>query len=246
MKTFSLGSNCEMHLMIDNHVKKYIPEAIISSNIFGWANVKINLINDILKNPGVLTSQNFSRIYRLFSKTGSNISKGNWGYHDFSELLCAIKEKDGVESVHVDIYFSYEELNFWLHGIVIPINEFVKDNEEYYANTIKSKTEHLRENFLNALRSEEPQLFCIKCLKGEYSLQNIIDFNNLLLKYSSKNFMAIIAEESENISMKNLNLKNTSIVVAPKLTYHSEAVYSHLYNTEIYYKELFEKIKSIL
>jgi len=125
-------------------------------------------------------------------------------------------------------------------------NDFNKDKSEEYINTIHSKNNHLIEKFNNILKNQEPKLFCIKCLAGEYSIENIIDLNNSLLKYSPQNYLAIICEEDKNINLDNLNLINTCIIVSPKLTGHNEAILSEKYNTEIYYKQLFEKAKMMM
>ena len=94
------------------------------------------------------------------------------------------------------------------------------------------------------------KLFCIKCLKGEYSLDEIIELNGLLLNLSSNNYISIILEEDNNININininNLKLKNSCIISAPKLTGHHEAIDSDRYNTYDYYIQLFKNSKKML
>jgi len=245
MNIISLGSNCEMSSMINNQSKNYIENCNLYTYLFTWSNIKIDSINYILQNPEIINSTNFKPVYRIFDKNG-NISKNYYGYYDVNELYQDIENISTIDNFHFDIDFKYEDIYFWLHGIHINFNDFNKNKYEEYINTINSKNNHLIEKFHNILQNQEPKLFCIKCLAGEYSIENIIDLNNSLLKYSPQNYLAIICEEDKNINLDNLNLINTCIIVSPKLTGHNEAILSEKYNTEIYYKQLFEKAKMMM
>jgi hypothetical protein len=239
MNIISLGSNCDVSLMIQNHINNYIPNSILYNHLFTWSAIKINDINHFLRNLDLLIDSNFKQIYRLLRNfDGSNFSRNKIGYYDLNEFLKDIENNSDADSVHIDIDFKYEDINFWTHGISMSINEFNKDKNEEYINCIKSKKDHLVDKFLNVLNNQEPKLFCIKCLAGEYSLQDIIDLNNLLLKYSAQNYIAIVVEEDKNIDLNNLNLKNTCIVISPRLTSHQ--------GIDLYYEQLFEKARIIL
>jgi hypothetical protein len=244
MNIISLGSNCEMSLMINNQSKNYIENSILYTYLFTWSSIKIDSINYIFKNPEIINSTNFKTVYRIFNKYG-NISKNHYGYYDINELYQDLQNISNIDNFHFDIDFRYEDVFFWSHGIQVNFNDFSKDKCEEYNNTIHSKNNHLIEKFNNILQNQEPKLFCIKCLAGEYSIENIIDLNRTLLQYCPQNYLAIIVEEDKNINLDNLNLINTCIIVAPKLTGHNEAILSEKYNTEIYYKQLFEKIKNL-
>ena len=239
MNIISLGSNCDMSLMIQNHINNYIENTILYTHLFTWSAIKINNINYFLKNPDLLIDNNFRPIYRLISNSnGYNFSRNKYGYYNLNDFLEDIQINSNVDLVHIDIDFKYEDINFWTHGIQCPIYEFNKDKNKDYINSVKNKKDHLVDKFLNILKNQQPALFCIKSLAGEYSLEDIIELNNLLLKYSSQNYIGIIVEEDENINLNNLNLKNTCIIVFPRLT-NNEGIY-------LYYQKLFEKAKIMM
>ena len=246
MQVISFGSNCEISLMLNRHISSIIPNSLIYSHLFAWANIKINGINHFLKNPTQLTFNNFKTIYRLFSKNGNNISKNEGCYYHFNELLEDMKNIQNIDSIHIDVDYTFEDIYFWTHGIQVPINMFNQCKHNEYLNDVKNKISHLIDKTLSSLNNNEVKLFCIKCLKGEYLLQDIIALNNLLLNYSSNNYMSIILESDENINLDNLNLSNTCIISTSKLTGHDHAMSSERYNTDIYYKELFENTKKML
>jgi hypothetical protein len=246
MNIISLGSNCEMSMMTQGYIRDIIPNSLIYTHLFAWANIKINGINYFLKNPSQLNFSNFRTIYRLYAKNGNNISKNGTGYYDFNELLEDMKTIQNIESIHIDVDYTFEDTFFWTHGIQLSINQFNESNNSDYLNDVKNKTTHIIEKTLSILNNNDVKLFCIKCLKGEYSFEDIIELNSLLLNYSSNNYVSIIVEKDENINLDNLNLTNTSIISASKLTGHHEAIYSDRYNTGIYYKQLFENAKKML
>lgn len=246
MNVISLGSNCEMSMMINNHFHNYIDNYTLYTYLFTWSNIKFNSIDYIFKNPEIINPNNFTFIYRLFNKNSNNISKDCYGYYNRDELYEDLINIENIDNIHIDIDLKYENVYFWSHGIQINFNDFNKDKYEEYINTINSKNNHLIEKFHNIFQNKERKLFCIKCLAGEYSIENIIDLNRTLLQYCPQNYLAIIVEEDKNINLDNLNLINTCIVTSPKLTGHHEAVFSERYNTEIYYKELFEKVKIMM
>jgi hypothetical protein len=245
MNVISLGSNCEVSDMINKHLSTIIPNVNTYSHLFAWSNITIKGINYFFKNPDLLNFNNFRCIYRFFDQDSVNISK-NSGYYESNEFLEDIKITENISSIHIDVSYIFEDIYLWTHGIQIPISNFNENDIEKYLNDVKNKTNHIIKKTLDTMNDNNVKLFCIKCLKGEYSIQDIIELNTLLLNYSSNNYMTFIVEKDENIILKNLNLTNTGILVVPKLTGHHEAVHSHLYNTDIYYIELFKKTKQML
>ena len=193
----------------------------------------------------MLDFNNFRYKYGIFNQQGTNVSK-NWGYYEFNEFLEDKKITENISSIHIDVSYTFEDVELWTHGIQIPISEFNENNIENYLNDVKNKTNHIIKKTLDVINDNNVKLFCIKCLKEEYSIQDIIELNTLLLNYSSNNHMSFIVEKDENLILDNLKLTNTCIVEAPKLTGHHEAVHSHLYNTDIYYIELLKNAKQML
>jgi len=245
MNVISLGSNCEVSDMINKHLLTIIPNVKTYSHLFAWSNTTIKGINYFLKNPNLLDFNNFRYKYGIFNQQGTNVSK-NGCYYEFNEFLEDIKITENISSIHIDVSCTLEDVHLWTHGIQIPISEFNENNIENYLNDVKNKTNHIIKKTLDIINDNNVKLFCIKCLKGEYSIQDIIELNTLLLNYSSNNYMTFIVEKDENIILNSLHLTNTGILVVPKLTGHHEAVHSHLYNTDIYYIELFKKTKQML
>jgi hypothetical protein len=245
MNIISLGSNCEVSQMINKYSSSIIPNRIVYSHLFAWTNITIKGVNHFLKNPNLLDFNNFRYKYSIFNQQGTNVSK-NSCYYEFNELVEDKKLIEDVSSIHIDVFCTFEDLHLWTHGIQIPISEFNENNIENYLNDVKNKTSHIIKKTSDIMNNNDVKLFCIKCLKDEYSIQDIIELNSLLLNYSSNNHMAFIVEKDENKILDNLNLTNACIVEAPKLTAHNEAVCSDRYNTHIYYIELFKNAKQML
>jgi hypothetical protein len=245
MNVISLGSNCEMSKMINDQLLNMIPNSKFYTHFFAWTNVTIKGVNHFFKNPSFLDFNNFRYIYRFFDQDGFNISK-NSGYYEFNEFLEDKKFIENISSIHIDVSYTFEDIYLWTHGITMSIHDFNENNIENYLNDVKNKITHIIKKTLHIINDNNVKLFCIKCLKGEYSIQDIIELNSLILNYSSNNYIAFIVEKDENIILDNLNLTNTCIVEASKLTGHHEAIHSHLYNTDIYYIELLKKTKQML
>ena len=245
MNIISLGSNCDMSLMIQNHINNYIENTILYTHLFTWSAIKINYINYFLKNPDLLIDNNFRPIYRLISNSnGYNFSRNKYGYYNLNDFLEDIQINSNVDLVHIDIDFKYEDINFWTHGIQCPIYEFNKDKNKDYINSVKNKKDHLVDKFLNILKNQQPALFCIKSLAGEYSLEDIIELNNLLLKYSSQNYIGIIVEEDENINLNNLAINDKIFVYNLKIE-NNKKVLIDWRNFDYNYNIVFNNIKKI-
>jgi hypothetical protein len=247
MNIISLGSNCEVSEMIMKHLLNMLPNSKFYNHLFAWTSVPIKGINHFFKNPSFLDFNNFRYVYRIFNEQDGNINK-KADYCDFNELVEDIRLSEDTHSIHIDVSYSFEDIYTWTHGIVMSISDFNDNNNniEKYLNDLKNKTTHIIKKTLDIMENDNVKLFCIKCLKGEYSIQDIIELNTLVLNCSSNNYLLFIVEKDENIILDNLNLTNTCIVEAPKLTGHHEAVYSDRYNTDIYYIELFKNAKQML
>jgi hypothetical protein len=244
MRIISLGSNCEMGKMINNHLLSMIPNSSLYSHLFAWSNIKIKGINFFLKNPNLLDFNNFKCKYKFLNSTGEAKT-----FMSYNELKIYLKENEIIEencSIHLDIDYTFEDIYMWTHGIEINKSDFNENNIEEYLDELKNKSKHIIKKTLYIMDDNNIKLFCIKCLKGEYSIQDIIELNTLILKYSSNNYISFIVEKDENIILDNLNLTNTCILEVPKLTGHHEAIHSDRYNTDIYYIDLFEKVKIML
>lgn len=247
MNVISLGSNCEVSHMFLVYLSSIIPNARIYSHLLAWSTIKINNIRHFLENPAKLSFDNFVVVYKLFSNGNTvNLSKNGHGYTDFNHLLEDMKDIPNIESIHIDVEYTFEDIYFWTHGTQVAINNFDQHKINDYLNDVKSKTTHLIDKTLSIKTDNDIKVFCIKCLKGNYSLQDIIDLNSLLLNYSANNYMSVIVEEDENINFDDLKLVNTCIVRAPKLTEDHEAVFTYRYNTDFYYRQLFEETKKML
>jgi hypothetical protein len=99
---------------------------------------------------------------------------------------------------------------------MMSLKQFTNGKGNYFADTVKSKKDHFVKKFYDILENKDnPTLFCISCSISNYSLNEIIDLNKLLLNYSEKNYLAIIVEEDVNIKLDDLELKNTCIVIYP-------------------------------
>jgi hypothetical protein len=243
MNIISLGSNCEMSDMVNRYIS-IIPNSQMYTHLFAWCNITLKGIIHFLKNPEKLNINNFIIVYRLFNANGNNISRKL--YYDFDEFIDEIKIIPNISSIHIDIDYRCDDVYIWIHGIQIPFCNFNQTDYDQYVNNVKTKTNHIIYKTVCILNDNNVKLFCIKCLKSEYSLDEIIELNGLLLNLSSNNYISIILEEDNNININNLKLKNSCIISAPKLTGHHEAIYSDRYNTYDYYIQLFKNSKKML
>jgi len=241
MNIISLGSNCEMSYMIKRYIS-IIPNSQVYTHLFAWCNITLKGIIYFLKNPEKLNINNFRIIYKILNENCDDISRKL--YYDFDELIDDIKIIPNISSIHIDIDLQCEDLYIWTHGIQIPFKNFNQTHYDEYVNNVTNKSIHIIDKTLCILKDNNVKLFCIKCLKDEYSLEEIIEVNSLLLNLSSNNYISIILEEDININ--NLILKNSCIICDPKLTGHHEAVYSYKYNTYYYYLQLFNLSKKML
>lgn len=244
MQILSLGSNCEVGKMIETYAS-IIPNSMLESTLFGWANIKIKDMNYLLKNPELLNDSTFKIVYRLMNGDRNN-SRNGCGYYNLNELHDDISKISNIDSVHIDIESNHENIQMWTHGVIVSLHEFIQNDHTKYIHDVTSKLNYLIKKTSDMMYNTDRKVYVIKCLKNEYTLQDIIDFNNILLTYSSQNYMSIIVEEDSTINLDNITLKNTTIVCAPKLTGHDEAIYSDRYNTFVYYHQLFEKTNRLL
>jgi len=240
MNIVSLGSNCEVSMMIEGLSKCCIQNAQLYTHLFAWSKISIIDINYFLKNPEFLDINNFKPIYRLFHMNGDNISKDGLGYYDVTLLLEDLIIIPDIHTIHIDMYYDNDGVNSWSHGIIVSISEFDQKNIDTYLDCVRSKINHLIQKTLNIMSDDSKKLFCVKCLRNEYTLQDLMVLKQLLLQKSSNNYIAIIAEEDDNVNLYDLELSNMCVMRVPKLTGHHEAVYYDRYGTDFYYKQLFE------
>lgn len=244
MNIISLGSNCETSMMISNHALAIIPNSILYTHLFAWSNITIKGVNHFFQNTNLLNFDNFRYVYRFFDNCVNNISKKL--YYDLNECIQDAQNHQNISSIHIDIDYTFEEIYVWSHGIKIPFQDFNLTIIENCLSDLKNKTNHMIEKTLRIMNDNNVKVFCIKCLKEEYSIQDIIELNSLILKCSSNNYMSFIVEKDENIILDELKLTKTYILNVPKLTAHNEAIYSSRYNTDVYYIELFENTLKML
>lgn len=209
----------------------------------------------------LLNDNNFKIVYRFIRNTdGYNLCIDKYSTNDFeyfAQLVNIYSAQQNIENVdvHIDIeikyddddnsYFKYIDKDclkydtaIWLHGITMNIKEFNKDKQLEYIDCVKNKQIHLSNKTYNIItNNDNSTLFVIRCLYQQYSLNEILELNNLLLNISSNNYLGIILEEDENINLDELDLKNTCIVTYPS---------SDINKIDCAYKDLFEKLKIVM
>ena len=106
-----------------------------------------------------------------------------------------------------------------------------------------SKYNHLISKTLEILNNNSDKIkIYIKLLKNEYDLDSIINLHNIIINNKNNIYLGIIYENEEDL---NIELKNTILIRANKLTGHNEAIYDYLYNTQPIYYSLFERLDKL-
>ena len=237
----SLGSNCEMSKMFEYNLNN-INNVKIYKHLFSWSNISLKHLLILLENTDLFDiDTNYKSKFR-FSQ--GHIVNNVLEFYDYSEffddidLLYKSCNSTQYKYIHLDtMYYLNNDFIFYLHVIVKEL-PFFDINDSF--NEYKSKLNYLIKNskLIFDKNNINKKIFCIKILKDEVVIDDIIKLHNLLINDNDNNFMKIILE-SNDIS---LYLKNTDIVYTEQLTPHNEALSCKKYNTFPYYKKLFDNL----
>jgi hypothetical protein len=237
MTVLSFGSNCEVGMMINRYYNNNI-----YSNLFNWTNITLDNLILVLNNIECLyNNNNVEFIYRVLNN-GANVYQSK----NIEDIKNFNINNPNNYSIHIDYEFFFNKKNiYWTHGIIMDINEFINSNSnnlESYKSSILSKFNHLVENTIKILNNNTDIIkIYIKCLKNEYTINDLKNLINLFINKSNI-YIGIIYESEEEI---NIESKNTLLIRSNKLTAHNEAIYDHLYNTQEKYFYLFENLDKI-
>jgi hypothetical protein len=237
-RVLSFGSNCEVGMMINRYYNNNL-----YSNLFNWTNITLKNLIDVLSNKECFKDfNNIIFIYKIYD--GKSILLETSCIQNIKKFIF---DNSKNYSIHIDyeFYFNNNYL-FWSHGIVKNLNDILNSNENNllnYKNEVLSKYNHLISKTLEILNNNSDKIkIYIKLLKNEYDLDSIISIHNNIINNKNNIYLGIIYENEEDL---NIELKNTILVRAKKLTGHNEAIYDYLYNTQPLYYSLFERLDKL-
>ena len=238
IQNYSFGSNCEMHGMLESYY------GISESNIFRFTNITLESLCNIIKNNLLTDYSNI--VYRLHCQ-GSDDTKITVlpVATSLEELRQFLINNPTNKTVHINPeYYLNNNLMFWTHGGNLSSDSVINsENLNLEIQSVKQKYEYLVSKTIDVLNNDD-KLICIKCLKGEYTLELILKIQKLIMKNYKNTFLAIICENDESVSFPSLY--NTFIFPCNVLTPHNEAVYYDKYGTRENYINFFQGIRHLL